>query len=107
MKTEITFNPNGNYTTAINSMRYLIADDILRYRNENDSRIKSLLSSNGEIPKTILRYDYIEDIVKALNIDLIDSYIWVFEELSADTLTYDEPNILFKLYTLKALQNIF
>lgn len=107
MKTEITFNPCSNFTDSVNNMRYLVADDILRYRNENDSRIKSLLSSNGEIPKTILRYDYIEDVVKALNIDLIDSYIWIFEELSADTLTYDEPNILFKLYTLKALQSIF
>lgn len=107
MKTEITFNPCTNFTDSVNNMRYLAADDILRYRNENDSRIKSLLSSNGQIPKTILRYDYIEDIVKALNIDLIDSYIWVFEELSADTLTYDEPNILFKLFTLKALQSIF
>lgn len=106
MKTEITFNPNGNFTTAINSMRYLIADDILRYRNENENRIQAILSA-GDIPKTILRYDYIEDIVKALSTESIDSYIWIFEELSADTLTYDEPNILFKLYTLKALQSIF
>ena len=106
MKTEITFNPNSNFTDSVINMRYLVADDILRYRNENDSRIQAILSA-GDIPKTILRYDYIEDIVNALVTDSIDSYIWVFEELSSDTLTYDEPNILFKLYTLKALQNIF
>lgn len=106
MKTEITFNPNTNFITAIHNMRYLVADDILRYRNENENRIQAILSA-GDIPKTIIRYDCIDDIVNALSIDLIDSYIWVFDELSADTLTYDEPSILFKLYTLKALQNIF
>lgn len=105
MKTEITFNANGNFTIALNSMRYLAADDILRYRNENENRIQAILAA-GDIPRNILKYDYIEDIVTDLLLN-IDDYIWIFEELSADTLTYDEPNILFKLYTLKALQNIF